>query len=369
MQLQQRLACPKQIKEQLHQTLGGLGNYKQYALLDYPNHSNLGDHLIWLGELFYIAHVLKAKIGYASDLKNFSGEVMEKQIGKAPILLHGGGNLGDLWTAYQKFRERIISTYVDRPIFILPQTLYFAEERNLEKTAKIFNSHPDLTIFMRDDYSYKIAKEAFDNCRVVKAPDMAFQMVDMPSLNFEIENKNSILFLKRKDKELIESFFIDSLMLDNLCIKDWESYQYYWKYKTKPMPRAWTPQGAIRILKEGRNQGTYIPLEWLSRQKWNFLHSYSHGLRNMSEQNLHLKSWNMMHHGVYQLKQYPLIITNRLHGHILSLLLGIPHILLANSYYKNESFYESWTAEIPFCRFVKDSSQVKNTVQELLTTL
>ncbi|NJK50315.1 hypothetical protein HC931_21280 [Candidatus Gracilibacteria bacterium] len=168
----------KQIKEQLHQALGDLGNSKEYALLDYPNHSNLGDHLIWLGELFYITQVLKAKIGYASDLKNFSGEVMEKHVGKAPILLHGGGNLGDLWTDYQKFREQIISTYLDRPIFILPQTLYFVKESNLEKTAKIFNAHPNLTIFLRDDYSYKTASEAFYNCRIIKSPDMAFQMVD-----------------------------------------------------------------------------------------------------------------------------------------------------------------------------------------------
>jgi pyruvyl transferase EpsO len=37
------------------------------------------------------------------------------------------------------------------------------------------------------------------------------------------------------------------------------------------------------------------------------------------------------------------VITDRLHGHILSLLLGIPHVLLDNSYGKVRSFYESWT--------------------------
>ncbi|MCU0533100.1 MAG: polysaccharide pyruvyl transferase family protein [Hydrococcus sp. Prado102] len=368
MQYMQNLLSPKQIKEQLHQTLGDLGNFKQYALLDYPNHSNLGDHLIWLGELFYVNHVLKAKIGYASHLKNFSGEMMEKQVGKSPILLHGGGNLGDLWTYYQKFREQIISTYLDRPIFILPQTLYFAEERNLENTAKIFNAHPNLTIFVRDNYSYKIANEAFDNCKVIKAPDMAFQMVDMPNLSFNLNHKDSILYLKRKDKELNNLASLNSLEFNELSIKDWESYTYYWKYRTTSMPRAWTPQGIIRVLREGWQQGTYIPLEWFSRQKWNFFHPYCFCLRKMSAQNLHLKSWNMMHHGIYQLKQYPLAITNRLHGHILSLLLGIPHVFLANSYYKNEAFYETWTAQIPFCKFVKDISQVETAVQELLTT-
>lgn len=67
-----------------------------------------------------------------------------------------------------------------------------------------------------------------------------------------------------------------------------------------------------------------------------------------------------------QFRQHRLIITNRLHGHILCVLLGIPHIFLANSYHKNESFYETWTHQAPFCRFVKDSTQVKITAQELL---
>jgi pyruvyl transferase EpsO len=73
-----------------------------------------------------------------------------------------------------------------------------------------------------------------------------------------------------------------------------------------------------------------------------------------------------MHHGIYQFKQHRLIITNRLHGHILCIIMGIPHIFLPNAYYKNEAFYDTWTYSIPFCRFVKDPSQIKGAAQELL---
>jgi exopolysaccharide biosynthesis predicted pyruvyltransferase EpsI len=37
------------------------------------------------------------------------------------------------------------------------------------------------------------------------------------------------------------------------------------------------------------------------------------------------------------------VVTDRLHGHILCLLLGIPHIVLDNSYGKLRSFDETWT--------------------------
>ena len=42
---------------------------------------------------------------------------------------------------------------------------------------------------------------------------------------------------------------------------------------------------------------------------------------------LHRKSWGYMHSGIYQLQGYNLVITNRLHVHILCLILNIPHIL------------------------------------------
>jgi pyruvyl transferase EpsO len=36
------------------------------------------------------------------------------------------------------------------------------------------------------------------------------------------------------------------------------------------------------------------------------------------------------------------VVTDRLHGHILSLLLSVPHFVLDNSYNKNGAFFETW---------------------------
>lgn len=92
---------PLSIKEELHKALGQLDSFESCALLNYPNYLNLGDHLIWLGTVIYFTDVLKTKIKYASAIKDFSPTVMEDKIGKAPIFLHGGGNLGDLWYHHQ----------------------------------------------------------------------------------------------------------------------------------------------------------------------------------------------------------------------------------------------------------------------------
>jgi len=68
---------------------------------------------------------------------------------------------------------------------------------------------------------------------------------------------------------------------------------------------------------------------------------------------------------VWQFSQCPAIVTNRLHGHILCVLLGIPHVFLPNSYYKNEAFYSTWTHDLPGCRFVADPMHAAEALADL----
>jgi pyruvyl transferase EpsO len=49
--------------------------------------------------------------------------------------------------------------------------------------------------------------------------------------------------------------------------------------------------------------------------------------------------------GVRILESGRVVITNRLHGHILSLLLGIPHVLLDTEQGKLSSFFDTWTRD------------------------
>lgn len=353
---------PEKIQQSLHKALENLGTIEQCALLNYPNYINLGDHLIWLGTLFYLTDVLQTKINYAASTKDFSGVMMEKQIGKAPILLHGGGNLGDLWYGHQKFREHIISKYRDQPIIILPQSIYFNNLDKLKRATKIFNSHPNLTLFVRDNYSYEVARKNFCNCQVIKAPDMAFQMVKMPIFSVNCKSKKSILYLCREDSELNEDFSPTSIEIPNLVVEDWVSYKCKWLLGN---PDSIWIQGMAQLYREGWQRSMATPTEWLSRQIWQRSHPYNTKFNTFYNPSMHRRSLSFMHSAIYQLKQYSLIITNRLHGHILCILLGIPHIFLPNSYHKNEAFYETWTKEISFCRFVKEASQLQEAIQEL----
>lgn len=361
------LSTPEKIRDILQTALRNIGESENCALLDYPDYLNIGDHLIWLGTVFYLTDVLRTKINYAASIEDFSEELMEKQVGQAPIFLQGGGNLGDLWLKHQEFRERIISKYRNQPIIILPQTIYFKNQANLKRAANVFNSHPNLTIFTRDNYSYETACQQFHNCQIIKAPDMAFNLVNIPGLSFQVNEKSSILYHCRRD---YKNFSNESLELPSLVVEDWVSYK--WISRENPVnPKAWywKRPDIARLLREVWQRGLSHPSEWLSRQIWQNFHPYTNKFNTIYNPSLSRHSWSLMHSGMYQLKQPRLIITNRMHGHILCLILNIPHIFLPGSYHKNKSFYETWTNQIPFCKLVEDASQIKKVTQEILANI
>jgi len=64
-------------------------------------------------------------------------------------------------------------------------------------------------------------------------------------------------------------------------------------------------------------------------------------------------SLNVLLSSMLQIKQFNKIITNRLHAHILCVMMEVEHALLSNSYHKNESFYETWTYSDVKSKFIK----------------
>ncbi len=358
------------IKKILHQDLANIGRFSECVLLNYPNYCNVGDHLIWLGEVFYLTDICEAKIKYtAADISDFSADEMEKEAGKSPIIFHGGGNLGDLWGVHQEFREHIISQYCDRPIVIMPQSIYFASAENLDKAANIFNSHPDLTLFVREQRSYEIALKHFGNCQIFQSTDIAFQLADTPYLkSYNIEQESSILYHCRYDAELNQSFSDAPIFtLPNIVAYDWIPLHLdYWYLRELMLNNLPLSPSAMQISPVSMQMKGANFMAWILQQLQQTFQSHSVKLDSLYNPKMHRTSLGMIHCGIYQFKQHKMIITNRLHGHILCVLLDIPHIFLANSYYKNESFYENWTHQVPFWRFVKNSSDILPIAQELI---
>jgi pyruvyl transferase EpsO len=147
---------------------------RRVVYLDYPMHTNAGDLLIMMGTLAFLKnHRLSAR--FSGTWKN------TPRRGRFPvgpddvILLHGGGNFGDLYPYHQKFRERVIAEFPDNKIIVLPQSVHFDDTAELDRAAERMARHPDLTIFVRDTWSEGVLRPYFAE-RVHCVPDMAHQL-------------------------------------------------------------------------------------------------------------------------------------------------------------------------------------------------
>src|SRR5215216_5061413 len=100
---------------------------RDYCLLDIPDHPNIGDQLIYEGELDYLKR-FNYKMLYESNDKY---ENISKISINSLILLHGGGNFGDYWSSHQAFRKKIIQKFPTNRIIIFPQTVFYRRTENV----------------------------------------------------------------------------------------------------------------------------------------------------------------------------------------------------------------------------------------------
>jgi pyruvyl transferase EpsO len=335
--------------------------------------------LIWVGTVLYFLEQPQVQLKYIATNEAFSADEMEQKIGRGAILLQGGGNLGDLYET-QLFNEVIIERYHDRPIVMLPQTIYYRSQEALARTAKVFNAHPNLTLFTRDHISYSIAQKHFVNCRNYLAPDMAFQTAGMPGFTGSHNPNGSIFYLRRWDVELKKDLDagIESLAQE-FTVGDWVSYNRQWKIGDSKLIAikqklnldlnglpALMVRAATQIYRESWQRGLSSPREWLMRRSWEQTYPYNQQFQSIDQPWTHDRALSFVVTALNQLQNHRLVITSRLHGHIFCILLGIPHVFLPNSYHKNKTFFDTWTREIPYCRFVDDASQLQVNINELL---
>lgn len=304
------------VREKLNNHIDG-----DYVLLDVPNHRNIGDLLIWQGELEYLRELPSKMVYSSNDYTHNNKKIKEQDI----ILLHGGGNFGDVWRSNQEYRNHIITSFPNNKIIILPQTVQYDNEDFIKKDAILYNNHNNLIICARDNQSYDFCVKYFDKCTVYKLPDLAF------FLNFEenykVNDLKKTLILKRMDKELGDESLINNIkasLKNNVVeIADWPGF-----YENKTFRRRIQHYliKAERILSSKIKQ---IPV-------LNLIVDDKHGLKGRNyKDKLILK-------GIKFINQYDTVYSTRLHGFILSVLLNKKVYVFDNSYGKNKNFFNTW---------------------------
>ncbi|MDR3472001.1 MAG: polysaccharide pyruvyl transferase family protein [Devosia sp.] len=304
------------IKSTLERELPPFG---EFALLDYPDHPNVGDSAIWLGETRYFSEVHHRHPSLVSTLHRHPLQEILAGLPDGPIFLHGGGNFGDIYPYYQEWREDLLRHTAGRLVVQLPQSIHFSSADRLKSAARAIAAHGNFLLLVRDAESYRIAEENFD-CRVVLCPDMAFFLG--PLRRPERRSVDVLCLLRTDDERAAEQFSGGQTGRGELSTEvcDWLEED---------------DADSSRLLKPNK-MDRILAARWGALPRSNYRGFGFHRLASAR-----------LRRGLKLLSRGDWVITDRLHAHILSLLLGIDHVALDNSYGKVRRFIEAWTSGIP----------------------
>ena len=296
-----------------------------YVLLDLPNHSNIGDNLIWEGELQFLKEI-KYKCIYSANVHNWE----EDKIQDAKIILfHGGGNWGDLYRECQVLRMYIVNKYPNKRIIVFPQTVWYNNESLLKEDCDIINKHNDLHICVRDKHSLEILGKYVDKNKLYLLPDMAFFL----DVKHNAPSTSKTLYMLRKDTEVCNR----SVEI-NCCndIKDWPTFNNN-KY----------------VLYASRVLFMYNIKLSKFMQRTSVLKCFVDPTYGINRRNNRERYITM---GINFFSKYTTIYTTRLHGLILGIIMQKHMIIVDNKYNKCRDFYDTWLQDFDNVSFFPPES-------------
>lgn len=299
------------------------------ALALYPDHWNVGDAAIWWATRRLLAE-LDVAVAYACDPWSYDPRALRAALPEGPILLIGGGNFGDVYPREQGSRLRILADFPDRRIIQLPQSISFRSPAAVAEMADRIARHRDFTLIVRDHASLAFAREQFPGATVAACPDTALAL----ELPLHVSRADvPVLALWRSDSESLGPL---PALPQGWIARDWtvpggvlpasEAAQLSTAARRFKewvgMPPPWPPQPVTADGDPGplRRRIAWRHLPWL----WDQL-AEDRTLR-----------------GLRILSQGRIVITNRLHAHLLCLLAGIPHVVCDTANGKIFAHRDTW---------------------------
>jgi exopolysaccharide biosynthesis predicted pyruvyltransferase EpsI len=301
------------------------------AILNFPIFPNPGDAAIWLGQLAILDRLRVATV-YECEWRTYSPRALENALDdQTIILLNGGGNFGDLYIpgGQQSVRERVLEEFCGHRMVQLPQSIHFEQRENLVRVKRLVERHGAFTLFVREEQSFRRAKSAFD-VPVVLCPDSAFALSVDTGLARSPDRE--LVWLARNDKE---KTFTSPTPNEGLLVVDWVADDLP-SEETARVAAASNQALLHRMIKD----------ESVKVSDWRALAATFEPLAR-----------DRVARALSTLRRGRVIVTERLHGHILAFLLGLPHIVLDNSYGKTKSLYDTWTSLSRTARFAGSAEE------------
>lgn len=280
---------------------------------DLPDHPNVGDSAIALGEFAFLRrHSVRVVSAYS--VGTLSPGIAGSDV---PVLIHGGGNIGGLYPQYDEHRDRLHQILpIDRLVIQAPQTVDFVSESTKARFFQNLGSRSNFRIALRDGESANSMVGIAGS--TMKAPD-AFHSYGVVDCD---EPTKTALVVSRTDGERTDSPSAPSV--------DWP-----------------TDHAALALTTRIRKHAAKVPL--LPRVVNPTPDSWERVARTRFER------------GVRMIGEAEVIVTDRLHAMLMALQMRRRVIAVDNATRKLSRYAEAWFGpaqpELTFARTFDEALQ------------
>lgn len=273
------------------------------------NYGNLGDVAITYAQKQFLKKNFPEYDVVEFEISNtFSGmKSLKPYIHKEDIItIVGGGNLGDSYDDIEFARQLLIHSFPKNKIVIFPQTIEFSRTISgrfrLLWAKLVYNAHKDLTLFAREQFSYDQYRCVFQ--KIEKAPDIAMGMDCPEPASLE---RDGVTVCFRDDKESGMEKQVKDLLISEIQ-KNYE----------------------VRV------KDTHV-----------------------GRQNDLQKLYEELHNLIAVFQKSRVVVTDRLHGMILSYITHTPCVALCGGSKKILGCYQ-WIAESNYVRLLESDISADN---------
>ena len=172
--------------DELHQDVNRI------IFTDFPDHANVGDSAIALGQQAYWD---SKSVEVA---KTFSATVLPTEVfaSHEPVFIHGGGNFGGLYPPLSEHRYRLAEALRPETLLIQgAQSVHFVDSHAYAEFKARMASRPSLRVAVRDLESFELLRPHVPN--LILSPDAVHFLGPIASL----EPTQKRVYLSRTDAE------------------------------------------------------------------------------------------------------------------------------------------------------------------------
>lgn len=276
------------------------------ALLQFPFDFNVGNHMMWVAICDYLKQ-RGVRIAYAAHGNNFRLEDMVHAIDGGTVLFIGGVTVSRLWPRHAEVKRIVAAACPGNRLISLPSTMLFVDDDDRREASSIFGDHRDVIMMARDPISAQSARETFpDRVTVVTIHDSAFRLPPQPR---SAKPTYDIIWLARDDKEGSGAKAPSDVHVFDWPHDDRRGLQLLFRGRAFSRLRTVVP-----MLGPIANPQISACYDRVSRY--------------------------VLESGNHRLDTGKVLVTDRMHPHVLAALRSQPSVLLPDRYGKNRAVYD-----------------------------